>query len=400
MIPVIAEIRTPFSKAPARQVYPDTWRKKVLPVGQVRYKDRMLDFTPEYLKALADAFQDRAYDQVPFQIADAANTHTNDPERFRGEIVGVDVQPDGLYVTAKTTAAGSRLLANNPRLGVSARIVEGYERSDGQHYEVAMQHVLGTLDPRIPQLGSWEAVEMSNAAMPDYIIDLSTAEFAADAEGGGIMPDLTADQQGRLARLLELDPDKLDALLSGSEDEDTAADYKADDLSADELAVMIDQMNDDEFAELMAEYEAEDPVLAGAGASLSNGYDEFSTGIELANYRLAEVERQNSVIQNELDAQRFDNEKRHLMNVGVPGYIVDMAQPLLQGAGHVVELSNGAGLDAGRLMRDVLREYGKAASMLDLTAELGSAIDEPDTSQTAEVARRDFVSDFRRATGI
>lgn len=393
---MIAEIRTPYSKAPAKQVYPDTWRKKVLPVGDVNYKGTVLHFTPEYLKNLASAFHEGAYDQVPFQLAPGDNSHTNDPERYRGEIVGVEVQPDGLYVTAKTTAAGSKLLSTNPRLGVSARIVEGYDRSDGKYFEAAMQHVLGTLDPRIPNLGSWEAVEMSNT--PDYIIDLSAATFAGE-EGGGTMPDLTTDQQGRLARLLELDPDKLDALLEGMDggSGDDGADYDADDLSADELASMIDQMDDGEFAELMAEYDVDgEPALAGASLSNGGGFGE----IELTNFRLAEVERQNGVIQAELDRQQFVNEKRTLMGLGVPGYIVDMAQPLLEGTGHTIELSNGQGLDAGRLMRDVLKEYGRAASMLDLSGELGSAIDEPDTSQTAEAARRDFVTDFRRVTGI
>ena len=56
-----------------------TWRKKVLPVGQVEYKSTMLTFDADYLQTLAASFNSRAYDQVPFQLADARNTHTNDP---------------------------------------------------------------------------------------------------------------------------------------------------------------------------------------------------------------------------------------------------------------------------------------------------------------------------------
>ena len=33
---------------------------------------------------------------------------------------------------------------------MSARIVEDYARSDGKFFTAAVQHVLGTLDPRIP----------------------------------------------------------------------------------------------------------------------------------------------------------------------------------------------------------------------------------------------------------
>ncbi len=152
-----------------------TWRKRVLPVGTIDYKGRSINFDRSYLTTLADSFNRRAYDQVPFQIADHANTHTNDPERTRGWVTGMSVNDDGLWVEVETTDAGNQLLASNPRLGVSARIVEDYLRADGQHFPVALQHVLGTLDPRITELGPWQSVEMSNGggSEPDMIIDLS-----------------------------------------------------------------------------------------------------------------------------------------------------------------------------------------------------------------------------------
>src|SRR5216683_2947081 len=79
------------------------WRKRLLPAGDVEYKGRMLHFTRNYLAGLADAFRQRAYDQVPFQLADSANSHTNDPERFRGQVVDADLADDGLWITVKPT---------------------------------------------------------------------------------------------------------------------------------------------------------------------------------------------------------------------------------------------------------------------------------------------------------
>jgi hypothetical protein len=38
--------------------------------------------------------------------------------------------------------------------------------------------------------------------------------------------------------------------------------------------------------------------------------------------------------------------------------------------------------------------------MLDLSAELGSAMDEPDTGEPAASARQDFVANYRRVVGI
>src|SRR5689334_465939 len=104
----------------------------------------MLHFTRDYLGMLADAVKARAYDQVPFQLATDTHAHTNDPERTRGQILDLELADDGLYATAEVTEAGERVLRDNPMLGVSARIVESYNRADGKFYPAAIQHVLGT----------------------------------------------------------------------------------------------------------------------------------------------------------------------------------------------------------------------------------------------------------------
>lgn len=392
-----AEIRTPFSKSRALLTAPNTWRKKVLPVGEVKYQDRMLKFDREYLETLAQAFKSGAYDQVPFQLAPDDNKHTNNPERTRGWVTDVTVEDDGLWVTAQVTPAGNQILTENPNLGVSARIVEEYARSDGQFYPAAIQHVLGTLDPRITGLGPWQAVEMSNTV--EMIIDLSAATFAGE-EGGSIMPDLDPAQQGKLAALLELDPDRLSALLDTLDDGYDEG-PGGEDMTEDELIAAINSMSDDEFAQVAAEFDVAEPEpeLAGAGAALSNGYG--MDAIEMANYRVAETERQLSVLQAEHDRQAFENEKRRLLNQGVPLYITDLARPLLEGTGRTVELSNGQTTDAGLIMRRVLTEFGKAASMIDMSGELGSPVDiEVDTSQRAEQARSSRVSQIRGQLGI
>ena len=113
---------------------------------------------------------------MPLQFADAANTHTNDPERTRGWITGMELGPDGLYIQAELTPRGQRTLSENPYLGVSARIVEQYQRADGTYFPAAIQHVLGTLDPRIPGLGAWQRTDLANESA--VVIDLSNLSFA------------------------------------------------------------------------------------------------------------------------------------------------------------------------------------------------------------------------------
>ncbi len=166
------------------------WRKRLLPVGEINYQGRKLVFSRDYLEEIAAAFRKGAYDQVPFQLADAKNSHTNDPERFRGEVTDMTVEPDGLWVTVRTTEAGSKVLQMNPRLGVSARIVEDYPRADGVFFPAAIQHVLGTLDPRIPELGSWlPSAELANGG-PVTLVDLSACEYAGEPP---YSPDPDAD---------------------------------------------------------------------------------------------------------------------------------------------------------------------------------------------------------------
>lgn len=399
-------VLTPVSRESAIELGNRIWLKKVLPVGSINYKGRVLNFTKEYLDELARAFSTRAYDQVPFQLADAGNNHTNDPDRYRGEVVGVEVQPDGLYIKAHVTPKGEEVLTENPRLGVSARIVEGYERADGRFFPQALQHVLGTLDPRIPDLGAWRAVEASGSA--ETTVDLTSVQFASERDA---LMDLTDGQRAKLAALLEVPDDQFSSFIEGltMTDEDVskllapgqtpppAADGGLSDAELDELVEAAVQMEalgllDDDSAEAQMQQQGE-PV----GAGLSN---QAQWQIDLANARAAENERTIGILQEKADSEAYSAERARMLRNGVPPYIVDMAEPLLKGQGHTVDLANGNMVDAGQIVRRVLTEFAKAASMLELDVELGSPMDEPEQHGQNDQARNDLVSGFRRMTGI
>lgn len=178
---VMATVQAPLDYDGAVELGNRAWAKRILPIGEIAYKGRTLKFTPDYLGKLVDAFHDRAYDYVPFQLADAQNNHTNDPERYAGQIEGLELREDGLWALARLTERGQRVLQDNPNLGVSARIVEQYDRADGKHYTAAIQHVLGTHDPRVTSLGSWQPVDMANES--EMVIDLSGASWAGEDTG-------------------------------------------------------------------------------------------------------------------------------------------------------------------------------------------------------------------------
>ena len=381
----IAALLTPWERGQAVELGNQRWEKRVLPVDSIRYEGRTLNFTPAYLKGLEEAFRNRAYDYVPFQLADAENKHTNAVDRFGGTIIDMRAKEDGLWVTLDPTPNGEKLLKDNPYLGVSARIVEQYARADGKFYPAAVQHVLATHDPRITGLGPWRTIEASNT--PQLVIDLTGASFAGEETH---MPEnLNAQQQANLSRLLNMDPAALDKLVGGTPP--PAAPPADDQLSDQELADLIDAMGDDDLAALEGEFYAQ----TGAGAAATGLTAEAQMAIDLANSRVEETERQLAVFQGEIDRQRFEGEKRSLADLGVPPYITELARPLLQGTGHTVDLANGQRTDAGAIMRKVLGEYAKMASMLELNVELGSPMDEPEggaagaaTSQRDELINR------------
>lgn len=233
----ILTVQAPFSWQPAIELGNRQWVKKILPIGSIEYKGRQLRFDRSYLSRLVDSFRSRAYDQVPLQLADSDNRHTNDPERTAGEITDLELRDDGLYALAHVTERGERVLTENPQLGVSARIVEQYSRADGKFFPAAVQHVLATLDPRVTGLGAWQPVDMSNDG--GLVIDLSSSYFANDQP-----PAYASD---------------LDELIDGLDEAEALelleAVYASDDgeLSDDELAAWVDSLDDDELASLEAE---------------------------------------------------------------------------------------------------------------------------------------------------
>jgi hypothetical protein len=129
---------------------------------------------------------------------------------------------------------------------------------------------------------------------------------------------------------------------------------------------------------------------------------EAQFAIDLANAKADETARELAVVTARLREEDFQGEKRRLADAGVPPYITELARPLLEGAGHAVELSNGKTVDAGAIMRRVLSEYARQARLLDLDVELGSPMDEPEDAgredRTAE--REDVISRFKSMTGL
>lgn len=291
--------------------------KQILPMKSIHYtaKDgtrQTIDFTKDYLEGLASA---TAVDQVGFLLADRDNAHTMDPERWRGEVAAMEVrvngdpEADGLWgkIVFPSTEAAKAVL-DNPALGVSARIRPNVERSDGSTVPAGIIHVLGTLDPQVSGMSPWIPTDLSTEQ--DEVLDLTQEEYED-------MADKT--QAEKFADITEADIDKMD--------EATLDEYLAF-LGVDVADYTGDEPEGDEPTDETQTQTKDEPVLAGAGADMSNV---DTRDIELANANSRATEALRRVAEAE-----WREERSSFMDQGVPAAALDLAAPVLNRADDMV----------------------------------------------------------------
>jgi len=351
------------------------FRKRVLPVGEIDYKGRKIKFDTEYFRDLVASFNSGAFDQVAFQLAKDDNSHTLDPERYRGEVKGMEVMPEGLDVILELTDDAAELVRKNPKLGVSARIIEGLEHAvDGKKFNRAIHHVLGTLDPRVTGLGPWQEVSLSDEVKET--IDLTDQEVLTLSDTA---PNPTASPPtqappvasttttappapqptGRANEPLPvLTEDDIRVGLNSLSDEDVEVEDQEDD------EFDLDSLTDEELAELAAEF------------------SETQRGAQTIDYQdVADprLDRRVQALELELSRQKWVNEMRLYIEQGVPPVMLELARPILSlPRTPVIDLANERGgvdhIDVGQVVRSLLEQ---AKGFLDLTVERGHSW-EPD----------------------
>jgi hypothetical protein len=164
------------------------YKKRILPEGEFQYTPAgstekiKLDLTAGQLTTFVDAFKNKAYDEVPFQFG----KHDNDPTLRKGTLAHVEHVPgkgvDGYFELDSDAAS---YVEKYPNFGVSPRLVLDINRADGKKFAGAIQHVAGTVVPRMTGMGPWSKVELSeegdtNDKTP--VIDLSTETIAVERE--------------------------------------------------------------------------------------------------------------------------------------------------------------------------------------------------------------------------
>lgn len=343
------EVRTPFSVSAVELSGAGLFRKQILKFETINYIDprtgkrQTLTFDPQYGQKLIEAFRAGAYPQVPFQLADGDNRHNNDPRNTSGEVVAVELSRDGSGVDGilRLWGPGAEVVKNNPKLGVSARLLENTTMTDGRTWPVAMQHVLGTVDPQMRDMRPWEkvnSIDLSNGTV-SKILDLSIATYERSAP----MPEQD-EGKGSGTVTLELSPDRA-ARLTQLLDEDEALSALAEQLG-DEL---VDEQ--DEVEEEDDEFEDDED---GDEVQLSATY---GPALELATTQISSLETRVVELSNALNQQRVDAEVGEYERQDLAPAVVEAARPLLSIATGAIELSNGVpgqAVDPGEVIREVL----------------------------------------------
>jgi hypothetical protein len=350
---------TPFGQQRgAVELSQTLFRKQLLPLGKINYKGREINFDKTYLADLAASFRDQAFDQVPFLLAKDDNAHTLDPERFRGEVKGVEVTAKGLDIMLDLTPEAAEMIRKNPRLGVSARIIEGLDRADGKKFPRAIQHVLGTLDPRVTGMSPWQEVSLSEEVSDT--LDMTTEEVQmSDTVPSVPAPVPPAPPQATSTQ--PTSPPPTPTAPSGTSREPrpimpNIEDENYDDITDDELEALADE------------------AMTQTASSLS------STGrVPVDLIEASNVENRERIQQLELELarQRFVNEARTFIESGVPPVLVELARPILcLPKAPVIDLSNNEHIDVGDLVRDMLEQ---TKGFIELAKERGSTYNPRDT---------------------
>lgn len=391
---------TPITTDLAEKVSRRRYRKKLLPLGSITYKGQKIDFNRQYLEDLVQSFTDEAYDQVPFVLADKDNAHNELPERFRGELDSLELTDDGLYGIVSTNKDGAKLLEDNPKLGVSARIIEGLGKADGRVFRRAIRHVCGTLDPRVTGLGPWQPVDLSDEAADTIeTVDLSAAHFDKENEMPRGIKSTKRKVGNREVDLSALTDEQFTALI----DLATAvaeAPADVDDVETDEEGNPIvrneqGQRIDPETGEVIPEPEGDE---GDEGDGEGDGDDEGAEGDEPDNAavktkpkgkqkqrvtvetsdlsNVVDDDTRDQVTQMRIDlaAERFTASRKEYLDAGVPPFMLDLAEPILAAPeGAVLDLSNTD--DPVNAAEVISKMLDGMKGMVDLTPSIGHQID-------------------------
>ena len=376
-------ILTPFDFSEPVKAGRRRFWKQVLPLTSIDYEGQKVDFDEPFHKDLELSFKEGAYDQVPLVFADSGNRHNMDPRNFAGDVLQVENRgKDGTWALIEADRAAARTIARNPKLGVSARIVQGIKKADGRTFNRAINHVLLTMNPRIGGMSPWKTVDLSGTTETEEVVDLTATEYT---EGNAMGKPTTAKSRRRQIDLSALDDEQFATLLDLAteagvlddeevdEDEDEGADLGE---VEDPKAKKPTKKKSTTKVKVEKEVEGGDP-----DEDEEEDEEEDDESTDLSDPVKSETNATVRSMQIDLAEERWNNDREKFIDAGVPPFLLDLAGPILASPDTmVIDLAEGETVNATDTIRKML---DGVKGMIDLTPDIGHMIDLTD-EQTDE----------------
>ena len=330
------------------------YKKRILPEGTFDYKTSSgekikLDLTAGQLKNFVDSFSKKAYDEVPFQFG----KHDNDPTLRKGTVKHVEHVPGkGIDAYFALDQDAAKYVEKYPNFGVSPRLVMGIDRADGKKFVGAIQHVAGTVVPRMTGMGPWEKVELSEDGDTDTdtpVIDLSTETIEVKREG-----KIVTEQK-------KTEGDGSDTFTLSKEDYDFFQNMKTEFAKAEQLFTEVETPKEstEKSVELSAVEQKADQALSA----------------------LAELRVQGA-------KDQWTAQKALLLSQGVPPNALDLATPVMESVDpQTYDLSTEEGTVKVSAKTQMLGQLELMKGMVDLSGELGHGMvgTDPDAPSADEM---------------
>jgi len=169
------------------------FRKQILKAGDLIHPTtkQKIAIDADFRSKLARNFEDGVCDIVQVPLANDANEHVEDPDRNIGEVIGIDANDDGVWVTIDARSEGAAEKLGSTYLGASAMLALDYtDTQTGEQVGPTLLHVAVTNRPYVTGLEGFEQILAATSdGVPDEDMVLLTE---SESEEGDQPMDLEA----------------------------------------------------------------------------------------------------------------------------------------------------------------------------------------------------------------
>lgn len=376
-------IYTPFDLADAVPAGRRRFWKQVLPVTTIDYKGRKVKFDKKYHMDLAQSFKGEAFDQVPVVFADGENRHNMDPRNFGGDVLDMQVRPQGLYALIEADKEAAKAIEKNPKLGVSARIRQAFEKADGRKFDRAIEHLCLTMNPRVTGMEPWQAVDLTDGDADIEVVDLTAETFeegtamAKTATTKKPSSKVTTKDDERTIDLSALTDEQFENLM------DLAETLQADAVDEDTDEDVEDEVEEKPLTRRLRRKKSKTKITVEKDSE-DEGDDDAEDDAEDDDADVSDLSDTDKVLRNgersqfaqmrlDLAEEKWGRSRAEYVAAGVPPFLLDLAEPILSlPDSFTIDLSEDETLDASDTIRQML---DGVKGVIDMTDEIGHQID-------------------------